>query len=197
MTDSASTGTIGVRETTIFAYWLYPVIGIPFVILGLWGGFSPAFQTGAASAFMCGAIVAALGECAIDNYKGRFARFKAARGKERFGGFLALALAVIFFFWNMYYAVADHKTAGHPGVDSAQVTVFLVAAAFLPQARFAFTDSRTPTLREFALWYLALLTWLLKIVARAGGHAAPAPEVVQADVPEVQVDAPVAPSSTP
>jgi hypothetical protein len=75
--------------------------------------------------------------------------------------------------------------------------VFLVAAVFLPQARFAFTDSRTPTLREFALWYLALLTWLLKIVARAGGHAAPAPEVIQADVPEVQADAPVAPSPTP
>jgi hypothetical protein len=41
---TAAPVTRGFRETAIFTYWLYPAIGIPFVILGLWGGFSPAFQ---------------------------------------------------------------------------------------------------------------------------------------------------------
>ena len=154
------------------------------MILGLWGGFSPAFQSGAASAFMCGAIFAAFGECLIDNYKNGFRRrYKATRGTQRFGAFFALALAAIFFFWNMYYAVAD-KTAAHPGVDWAQVTVFLVAAAFLPQARFAFTEMNTPTPREFGQWYLGMLIWLAR-----GGRRAPVPEV-----PEVQADAPVPPT---
>jgi hypothetical protein len=38
----------------------------------------------------------------------------------------------------MYFAVAD-KEVPHSSVDWVQVTVFIVAAMFLPQARFAFT----------------------------------------------------------
>lgn len=182
---TAAPVTRGFRETAIFTYWLYPAIGIPFVILGLWGGFSPAFQSGAASAFMCGAIFAALGECLIDNYKNGFRRrWQATRGTQRFGAFFALALAAIFFFWNMYYAVAD-KTA-HSGVDTAQVIVFLVAAVFLPQARFAFTEMNTPTPREFGQWYLGMLIWLAR-----GGRRAPVP--VPDEVPEVQAAEPVPP----
>lgn len=181
-----ATAGIGNRETAIFTFWLYPAIGIPFVILGAWGGFGPAFQGGAASAFMCGAIVAALGECAIDNWKDGFTRFKATRGKARIGAFFALTLVSGFFWWNMYYAVAD-KTAVHPSVDWVQVTVFLVTAAFLPQARFAFTDMRTPTPKEFFKWYLALL----QSIPRGGRgmfRPMPVPVPVQADEP---VPAPV------
>jgi hypothetical protein len=165
----------------IFTYWIWPAIAVPFLILGWWGGFSPAFQSGAASAFICGAIIAAVGECLIDNYKNGFRRrFKATTGTQRYAAFGALILAAIFFFWNMYYAVADKKP--HSGVDTAQVIIFLVAVAYLPQARFAFTEMRTPTLPEWFQWYAGVLS---RITSR-GGRRAPVPEmpaVVQAEVP--------------
>jgi hypothetical protein len=183
---TAAPATGDIRETAIFTYWLWPAIGIPFVILGFWGGFSPAFQSGAASAFMCGAIIAALGECLIDNYKNGFRRrFKATTGTQRYAAFGALILSAIFFFWNMYYAVADKKP--HSGVDTAQVIVFLVAAAYLPQARFAFTEMRTPTLPEWFQWYAEVFSR----IATMGGRRTPVVQaVVQAEVPEVQAEVP-------
>ena len=181
-----TTDGIGNRETAIFTYWLWPAIAIPFGILGLWGGFGRAFETGAASAFMCGAIIAALGECLFDNWKVGFTRFKATRGKEQSSAFFALALAIGFFWWNMYYAVAD-KTAVHASVDWVQITAFLVTAYSLPMARFAFTDMRIPTPREWVHWYSALI----RSIPQGGrGAFTSAPEVV----PEVRADEAAPPS---
>ena len=190
---SASTETdqAANREKLIFTGWIYPAIGIPFLILGWWGGFGAAFQSGAASAFMCGAIIAALGECAFENWKDGFAHAKAmikAKGKDRGMAFFAVILATAFFLANMYFAVAD-KTALHPSVDWVQVTVFIVAAAFLPQARFAFTGTKFPTIGE-----LAKSGWDFGYKIGSGGKAERAHEA--APVPEVQADAPVPPAPT-
>lgn len=182
---SAETDRPDNRQTVIFTFWLYPAIGIPFAILGAWGGFGQAFQGGGASAFMCGAIVAAVGECVIDNYKNGFtSRFKATKGEQRFAAFLALALVSGFFWWNMAYAVAD-RTALRPGVDAAQVTAFIVTALVLPQARFAFTETKTPTLGDVLRLFLGLLGWLQARVGRPAFVPASevAPEAVQADEP--------------
>jgi hypothetical protein len=203
MTASVDTATAA-REKVIFTYWLYPAIGIPFVILGWWGGFGAAFQSGAASAFMCGAIIAALGECLFENWKDGFTRFKAmvkTPGKDRAAAIFAVVLATTFFFLNMYFAVADKKVP-HPAVDWIQVTVFIVTAVFLPQARFAFTGTKPPTPGE-----LAQSGWNYgyglgsKLGRPKGAHGGPpVPEVGAGVLPlpaEVQGDAPVPPSTEP
>ena len=179
---SAEPDRAGKRQTVIFLFWLYPAIAIPFGILGAWGGFGEAFEGGGASAFMCGAIVAAVGECVFDNFKDGFrVRFKATKGERRYAAIFALALVSGFFWWNMSYAVAD-RTAAHPGVDAAQVIAFIITALFLPQARFAFTQTPTPTLGDMLRLVLGWLAWLM---ARLGQTFVPAPDEV---APEVQAD---------
>jgi len=186
---SAEPGRPSKRQTVIFLFWLYPAIAIPFGILGAWGGFGEAFEGGGASAFMCGAIVAAVGECVIDNYKDGFKRrFKATRGERRLAAIGALTLVTGFFWWNMFYAVAD-RTAAHPGVDAAQVIAFIITALFLPQARFAFTETPTPTVGDM----LRLVAGALgSLMARLGHEFMPAPDEV---VPADEAVPPAAPES--
>ena len=187
---SAEPGRPSKRQTVIFLFWLYPAIAIPFGILGAWGGFGEAFEGGGASAFMCGAIVAAVGECVIDNYKDGFRRrFKATTGERRYAAILALALVSGFFWWNMFYAVAD-RAALHPGVDAVQVIAFIITALFLPQARFAFTETPTPTLGDMLLLFIGWLAWLL---ARVGHTFVPTPD----EVPQVQADEAAAEGTAP
>lgn len=205
-TTSASTETdqANDREKVIFTYWMYPAIGIPFLILGWWGGFGAAFQSGAASAFMCGAIIAALAECAFENWKDGFTHLKVmvkTPGKTRAAAFFAVIIATAFFFLNMYFAVADKKVP-HPAVDWVQVIVFVLAAMFLPQARFAFTGSTPPSVTDVfeSNWHYGTKIGK-RITHRGARNAPPVPEaggeaVPQPAVPEVQADAPVPPSPT-
>jgi hypothetical protein len=203
MSTSQSAETSNNRAKAIFTWWLYPAIGIPYLILGWWGGFGASFKSGAASAFMCGAIIAALGENIFDHVKDGFSRFRAvlkSKSAETYSASFAFAVALGFFFWNMYFATAD-KAIHHSLVDWVQVVVFIVAATCLPQARFAFTEVKPLKLNEIWGWYRTQFGWgftLGRSMARAvsskaheepqRAYALPAQAPEASDRPDPQAD---------
>lgn len=135
--------------------YMYLVVGIPFVILALVRGWGAVFQSGEASAFIAGAIVAGIGELVIEqgkngfsDVKSSFSNFKAtfasspapsrdADADEFIWAFVAVAG---FLAWNLYFAVAD-ESVQHPTVDWVQIVAFILAAIMLPAARFAFSSN--------------------------------------------------------
>lgn len=130
------------------SFWVYLVIGIPFVILGVWGGFGESFRTGAASAFMCGAVAAAFGEAGIEWARDKIPAFMLPGSRKavvKSGEALsppvvtykvgAVVLALGFFAWNMYFAVAD-KRIQHPTIDWIQIIVFISAAFYAANVRW-------------------------------------------------------------
>jgi hypothetical protein len=130
------------------SFWVYIVIGVPFVILGVWGGFGESFRTGAASAFMCGAIAAAFGEAGIEWARTKIPAFMLPGSREAVAKsdgsrspvvvwytLTAILLALWFFAWNMYFAVAD-KRIRHLTIDWIQITVFIAAAFYAANVRW-------------------------------------------------------------
>lgn len=145
------------------SFWILIVIGVPFVILGCWGGFGQSFKTGAASAFICGAIAAAFGEALIEWGKDKlpsilrptipqsiFGEIESpdteapsqARGLRAEIDPLSIAtvlltfvLAIGIFAWNLYFAVADKRLL-HPALDALQIVAFIVAAFYASNVRW-------------------------------------------------------------
>lgn len=137
--ERASQNSPSMRDTLPY-YWLYLVIGAPYLILAWVYGFGPSFKTGAASFFICGAIIAAAGENLIDQVKDGFARLRASLKSRQLNiPVVSAAVSLGFLGWNMYFAVAD-KTVKHPSIDWVQIVVFICAAIYLPPMRFMFTE---------------------------------------------------------
>ena len=116
--------------------WLIGVVGIPFLIVGLTGGWNETFQTGGASAFICGLIVAAVAENLIQLTEAKFSRWR-----EMFvatGDAPSFYVALGLFVWNGWIALTAH-TVAKPQVTGMQLSAFLLAAVLLPFIRFAFT----------------------------------------------------------
>jgi hypothetical protein len=123
--------------------WLYSVVGIPFLILVIVGGWGNEFRSGDASAFMCGAIIAAFAENILEQIDQRIMHRKENGGnvykrKERqlqiFGVSIVAIYLVGSLIWNGYFAVAD-KAIVHPSVDKVQIVVFFATFALLPLFR--------------------------------------------------------------
>ena len=63
--------------------WLYIVVGGPFLILGLTGGWSKAFETGAAAAYISGAALTAIGENLLERNQEHLASLKRICGDPK------------------------------------------------------------------------------------------------------------------
>ena len=131
--------------------WAYIVVGLPFTLLIAWGSWTATFRTGAASAYMVGAVIAALGELVIDQAADRFSAItqafacrsgvKSANPKrvQEFRiliGFAAL-LGVSCMGLNGYFAVQD-RIESQSSVSSIQYAAFVFAFCMLPVIRFPF-----------------------------------------------------------
>jgi hypothetical protein len=127
-----------------FILWIYLVIGIPFLILVLIGGWATEFRSGNASAFMCGAIVAAAAENFIERVTEWAKRVtgelkdsdEAQDEKESHavGVTVLISYFVGLFTWNAYFAVAD-KSVQYPTADWVQILAFFLTVATLPLFR--------------------------------------------------------------
>jgi hypothetical protein len=111
--------------------WLIGVVGLPFIILVALSGWDDTFRSGDASAFISGAVIAALAENIIE-------RVKEHTLNPRTSVDLITAVMTIyaigFLVWNGLFAVAD-KSFQHPSVDWVQVVAFFVTAFSLPLVR--------------------------------------------------------------
>lgn len=129
--------------------WLYVVFGIPYVILGIVGGFGTTFRSGDASTFICGALVGAVGENLIGRAENRSSRFRKPKSDthtdSRTGelttpqAITVLIFALALLAWNMYFAFQP-KTVHYPPIDWVQIVAFAVAATQLTSLRFFLSD---------------------------------------------------------
>jgi hypothetical protein len=146
--EPGDTGTAKSLSPIAFI-WIYVVIGIPYIILGLVGGFGTSFRSGDASTFMCGAIIAAVGENLIGQAENGFPRFRKPKPGtcpgSRARGIVSLHVAYFVILtlgtlaWNLYFAVQD-KTVHYPPLDWVQILAFYSAATSLVTLRFILSD---------------------------------------------------------
>ncbi len=140
------------RFPFITLIWLPVVVGVPYAILGLVGGFGNSFRSGEASTFICGALVAAVGETLIEQGKNESSWLKKLRQVARANSKISKIISSeVFWFgfvgipalgilaWNMYFALQD-KTVSYPPIDWLQVVAFASALVQLTSVRFFLSD---------------------------------------------------------
>jgi len=145
--DPADTPTS--KELFLLYVWLPLIFGIPYVILGLVGGFGTTFRSGDASTFICGALVGAVGENIIGRAESRSSRFRKPKSSTRTDSstgelitpqaITVLISALGLLAWNMYFAF-QAKTVDYPPIDWVQIVAFAVAATQLTSLRFFLGD---------------------------------------------------------
>jgi hypothetical protein len=139
--DAEPADTPSAKYVFIMYAWLLLIFGIPYVILGLVGGFGTTFRSGEASTFICGALVGAVGENIIGRAESRSTRFRGPKSGTRVDSWSVLYVvsALAFLAWNMYFAFQP-KTIHYPTIDWVQIVAFAVATAQLISLRFFRSD---------------------------------------------------------
>lgn len=144
-TDVANTphGGIPFDPDTLGMFWVLIVLGVPFVILILLKGWGATFRSGDAAAFICGVVVASIGENLLDQAQNNFSQVKSfianrkAAPQRLVRNFIVINVA--FLVWNAYFVVTDKYGRGLT-VDWVQIVAFFGAVTFLPFLRFALTS---------------------------------------------------------
>ena len=135
----AKTGAEGLPYT-----WLYLVVGVPYAIFLINGGWAEPFRTGAATAFIAGVTITAVGENIIVQYlDDKFAKatapMRSSSSELRFDVVSIFIAVLALLGWLLYYAVTQ-KSVPHPTVDFVQIIAFFLICAYLPYVRFALTE---------------------------------------------------------
>jgi len=120
--------------------WFYCVLAIPFLILVFPGGWKKVFESGDASVFVWGVIIACIAENIISHREDRYKKLKkainhlkAARVSEDLDfAYFETSLTILYYVvilvllgLNIWFAVSD-KLSPNPSFSWAQFAIFLV-----------------------------------------------------------------------
>jgi hypothetical protein len=183
--DSAEQNGVSVHDryndvSLVPIVWFYFVVGAPVLILGIAGGWGKVFESGDASAFVCGLIIACIGENIITQYENRYSIMRrsishlrkiwTSEGQDRaqldtIFYLMFYAAALVLLGLNMWFTVSD-KTGSHPPFLLVLV-IFLVSIFLLPYIRFAFTGEVSWLISLTIQNILRPILWCLQLIDRA------------------------------